>query len=583
MVLPFITRLLVYDAGLSRYSWYSDSKITSDFFTYYKSYAFIFLSIITALILLPYLLVKQGQTKDRMPFILIGIYSLFCLLSTVFSINMHASMVGGMTHFESIFVLMGYAIMLIYIYQIEKSNYDYICILRVLEFTLALLCIIGFFQMIGKDLLYHTWIQKLIIPKEYWKNFLGKLKFSNNRNAVSLTLFNPNYASVYLAMVIPFLLALIVPTEVNQNNVNDSYRLGKKEKSCCIILSILLLILLFKTYSRSGLIAFLISLIFLAYFYRKQLRRYLIYCIIAGTSCVLLFIGIDCLNHFKYINKITGTFQSLQDDDSDKLQDILTNQDDVTIKYKDSVISFSFAADSSQKDKLVFKNAKGKDISGFYNNRSKCLNYNQFGKMKIYAKVFGNNRAILCQFQNITWRFVLHEDNGYTYINDFGKEDKLRKIEHIGSQSLEDIGSGRGYIWSRSIPLLKNTLLLGKGPDTFLYVFPQSDYVGKANNCKTAYTLIEKPHSLYLMTAIQTGVISLIALLAFYLIYMISSIRIYKKHDLSTLQSQIGVGCFVATVSFMISGFFNDSSLQTTPFFIVMLGLGMDINYKMSR
>ncbi|MDD3174076.1 MAG: O-antigen ligase family protein, partial [Herbinix sp.] len=140
-----------------------------------------------------------------------------------------------------------------------------------------------------------------------------------------------------------------------------------------------------------------------------------------------------------------------------------------------------------------------------------------------------------------------------------------------------------GYIWSRSIPLLKDTLLLGNGPDTFPIVFPQSDYVGKANNCKTPYTLIEKPHNFYLMIGIQTGIISLISFLVFYLIYLMKSFRIYKNNNFSTLKARIGLGCLVSTLSFMISGFFNDSSLQTTPIFIVLLGLGMDINYKLGK
>lgn len=32
-------------------------------------------------------------------------------------------------------------------------------------------------------------------------------------------------------------------------------------------------------------------------------------------------------------------------------------------------------------------------------------------------------------------------------------------------------GSMRGYIWSRSLPLLKNTKVVGYGPDTFLMTF----------------------------------------------------------------------------------------------------------------
>jgi hypothetical protein len=85
------------------------------------------------------------------------------------------------------------------------------------------------------------------------------------------------------------------------------------------------------------------------------------------------------------------------------------------------------------------------------------------------------------------------------------------------------------------------------------------------------------------MMGIQTGVLSLIAFLAFYLFYMFQSIHIYKNIKLIGIKERVGFGCFIATLSFMISGFFNDSSLQTTPIYIILLGLGMDINLQLEK
>lgn len=47
--------------------------------------------------------------------------------------------------------------------------------------------------------------------------------------------------------------------------------------------------------------------------------------------------------------------------------------------------------------------------------------------------------------------------------------------------------SGRGYIWGRTIPLLKKFLLWGSGPDTFTVKFPQTDYVMKVNTGLNMY------------------------------------------------------------------------------------------------
>ena len=89
-------------------------------------------------------------------------------------------------------------------------------------------------------------------------------------------------------------------------------------------------------------------------------------------------------------------------------------------------------------------------------------------------------------------------------------------IEAVDFHGLETKGSGRIYIWSRTLPLLKKYFFVGSGPDTFYRAFPQNDYVGKEMYADTSARMIEKAHNGYLMTAVQTGVVSLILLLVFY-------------------------------------------------------------------
>jgi hypothetical protein len=278
-----------------------------------------------------------------------------------------------------------------------------------------------------------------------------------------------------------------------------------------------------------------------------------------------------------------GTVQSFYDEDGNhSLQEILTNPKEVSIRYKGDTVLVAFSEERKD-NTLVFHNEVGDDISGYYNSEEHILHWKQFEEIRLYIEDIEKESYIYCIINGTTWRFYQDKQKGYLYLNDFGKLDRLLKIERIGFENTEDIGSGRGYIWSRSLPILKDTIFIGKGPDTYPLVFPQSDYVGKANNCKTPYTLIEKPHSLYLMIAIQTGVLSLLALIGFCMIYLLKSFRIYEDNNLTTLKERMGLGCLLATLSFMISGIFNDSSLQTTPVFFVLLGLGMDINYKLTR
>ena len=70
--------------------------------------------------------------------------------------------------------------------------------------------------------------------------------------------------------------------------------------------------------------------------------------------------------------------------------------------------------------------------------------------------------------------------------------------EHIGFEGKEELGSSRGYIWSRTLPLLGNCLFTGFGPDTFTYNFPQNDVLAKYYSYEQFnegfYVTVDKPH-----------------------------------------------------------------------------------------
>ncbi len=578
-ILPFITRMITYDNGLSAYPWYPNNGTSNDFFSYYKSIAFIMIAAIAGIILIIYMAINRSPKKELKPLIPLGIYTFFIILSSLFTVSPKFTLVGGMAHFESVFVLVGYCIILVYTYQIDKKEEDYKSILKALLISVFVISLIGSFQMFGKDFLFQKDFQKIIIPRAQWKDYLGKIKSHLKNNAVSLTLFNPNFASVYLTMMLSFLLAFLIPGINKSKEIKEEKDSITREKLIYSVLIGILTILLFKTYSRTGLVALFISLMVMAYLCSKQLIRIWKECCIIGLVALLIFVGIDFLNDFRYLEKIQGTFLSLfaNEDEESSLDSILTNKDEILITYGEEAISFSFDP-SLEEPTLRFVNSRGEDITSYYNPDTKSLAWKNFKNHSFTIKEFEEEYFIYCIIDDITWIFFLDDNKGYAYVNDFAKVDKLISIPALGPKDLEDIGSGRGYIWSRSLPLLRETLFIGKGPDTFPIIFPQSDYVGKANNSETPYTLIEKPHSFYLMIALQTGVISLIAFILFYLNYFIKSIRLYKNLDLSTTKARMGLGCFLATISFMVSGLFVDSSLQTTPIFMVFIGLGMDIN-----
>ena len=93
----------------------------------------------------------------------------------------------------------------------------------------------------------------------------------------------------------------------------------------------------------------------------------------------------------------------------------------------------------------------------------------------------------------------------------------------------------------------------------------------------------DKPHNMYLGAAVNTGVISLAALVAIYVLYLIESVKTYRKHTFERFMDYIGMGIAVAVAGFMVSALVNDSTIQMMPVVYVLLGMGFAINHMVAE
>jgi O-antigen ligase len=168
-------------------------------------------------------------------------------------------------------------------------------------------------------------------------------------------------------------------------------------------------------------------------------------------------------------------------------------------------------------------------------------------------------------------------NEGVQFIDPRGKAVDL-PVESWGFAGQETMFSSRAYIWSRSIPLLKETLALGHGPDTFFIYFPQYDMVGKWRFLHSSSILVDKPHNLYLQLAINTGVISLLAFLSLVFYYLYSSWRLYRKAVFNSIYEVTGISASVAVIGYLISAFTYDSTVSVAPVFWGILGIGIACN-----
>jgi len=155
----------------------------------------------------------------------------------------------------------------------------------------------------------------------------------------------------------------------------------------------------------------------------------------------------------------------------------------------------------------------------------------------------------------------------------------------IGFEGRELWGSYRGFIWSRTFPLMPARTIIGSGPDTYTFVFPQNDLIGKLRFMEAPYTTVDKAHNIYLQTWITTGGISALALIFLFGYYILTSfMSILRSHmEEGIFLFGLRFGLLAGISAFCVSAMATDSTIGSSGVFYVMLGLGYGINYIVKR
>jgi O-antigen ligase len=183
-----------------------------------------------------------------------------------------------------------------------------------------------------------------------------------------------------------------------------------------------------------------------------------------------------------------------------------------------------------------------------------------------------------------SWPFIITKD-GTFYLTDPGALIRLQKTPHFGFKNKYDFGTGRGYIWSRTFPLMLHTLFIGNGADTFTMYFPQNDAVGiyyDSGHWSRTSPIFDKPHNFALLTFVDTGGISLLALLAIIGIYLVQGFQLYSRLSDYDLFAKVGAGCYLGIVAFLVAGMVYDTSVNVMPLIYGLLGIGIACNMALA-
>lgn len=531
-----------------------------------KASANLYIAIWAALTMGYLLAIGQMKIKKTKFYIPMAVYLGMVLLSFAFSDYKEVAWLGCVNRLEGTRTIICYIFMLFYIINVIDDVRDAYYIIAGVMFGAFLACLIGLLQFLGYDVLYEFFSSK--------QSLMGmevSTKFSSGE--VYQTVGNMNYVGMYLSLIIPLLICIIMnagkyPMFLSENGrtirKNHMVSIDKKYVYILTIASIVFLLLIviniYGAGSLGGLVAIVADVLFVIIMLQNRTWKRITVGVVAVIG--LIIAGVILYSRGTDTHKVIDYFETGKD-----CLTMSMNGNEINVYYNRNTGEYE-VKDGYKKPLNVFS-FEGED--GIYQ-----IEDDRFGGELIITPIDnGFDPYVLMDVRDEEFLFH-YTDEGVKYVNSLGNEVVLSTVKSIGFSNHLSAGSGRGYIWSRTIPLLKKSVLIGSGADTFMFDFPQDDYAGKYSLGMGLLLVTDKPHNMYLMMGVCTGWISLIAFLC--MIWMFIA-RVYEiVIDNNDIRSRV-ILVYIAAgiVGFLIDGMFNDSSVCIMPAFYCMLGVGMGL------
>lgn len=570
-VLPFYIRLHVIDIDLAQYPWFPNQDIWGDFFLFERSKMLIGTAVLALLILLDAFFLQSKKIKIHKKWFLFAVYIGFCVLSTICSDKREIALHGGIEHFEGLWVLLAYGMICFYGYYLAKSHGKCEFLFNLLVVVCFLLSVLGMMQMIGKDLLQTDGVLSLVIPNEF-KEYRDQVSFNFNNESMNLaymTLYNPNYVGSFVVLCFPILIGVFGWTK------------HKIKKIWVAVTYVLLLICLVGSQSKTGiLICMFIHFLMLLMWISTRLKEKRV----EKTMFIRSFMLVSLCAFIVGSAFFTISTQKELDTSFEKIS---IDGKGIEVTYKNRILHIDYHLEQDQvlpifRDQNGWEPACEYDVEhGEYLIQVEALNelriacYEKEGMVHIYLTN-----------QEKEWLFV--DEKGahqMSYVTIYGKTDHMVEATSVFPKSFDSLFTYRGYIWGRTIPLLKDKLLWGSGPDTFIYEFPQNDYVSRSHGEQGFFReILTKPHSMYLQMAVQTGVGSLLCFMLFVGHTLIKALMVIRKRtslnekkqrstQKNLQQDKQMVVLMYSIFGYMLVGIFNDSTVTVAPIFFLLLGV----------
>lgn len=568
LIVPLIVHMKMVPISASAYPFWKGESSDPDFFSYYKMVWFLIFTFFAILALVIKIYGEKYKIKRTYMYIPMGVYALFIIVSSVLSKSQDVVYRGFPNRYEGMFVLLAYMVILFIVINLLENDKQLKLLMGGILISGTIMGIIGAFQYLNMDFFQTEFGKKLMLPFSEWST-AGNLRFQLGPRAVYGTLYHTNYVGSFMAMLLPLCLAFTILIK------------DRTQKILFGALAGIMFLNLMASHSRAGISGSIFAIGILIILGRKILIRNWKYTIGLAVVLILVALGANAVTK----GDITSKIGTLTNDSAPSptatvgIKNITVNKNLIKISDANGVLNINWI-----NNQIAITDENNVKVAFNYNDKLKTVSFAQ-PKYLPYLLNLGNlssNQILELQRATLKINFKI-TTSGFKLYSSSGQVFDIKPVAKWGFEGYENLGSARGYIWSRSLPLLKNTILAGFGPDTFAIHFPQYDYMGKLLAYGDMTIIVDKPHNIYLQTGLNTGIISLLALLGLFIMYFISGLRIYWKRSFDNLFEICGLGIFTAVVGYLIAGLFNDSTISVSPVFWVLMGIGISINLKLSK
>lgn len=597
-LIPLVILTKDYQTNFSQYDWFTETELDQiDSFESAKGNCVVVMGVIAAAVIAISEYMQNRKKKrilencDLKVCILCAVYCAMVIISSVTSKYPDLAYDGGgYGQWQTMWVLLGYAMLFLYAYVFVTSERRISLLFRFFMVSTGIITLIGVLQGVGHNPIKWSWIQKIITSQSK----ITELGFKEGFAEVIMTFNNPNYVGPYIALLLPIVIAFVLTRAAENKAVAWIWRiLGS-------LVAVGLVVSLVGAGSSAGMLAVASGVVFVAVLIisgffskekkekekeeggeeKKSVRNYAIG---GGAVVVVILLAVVISRTTLFESTLNKLLEGGEDtrnvasivNHAEELQVELRNGSEfILVPILENNNSVSFQAFDEKNEPIAIEWSQEQDgyiLNDEHYNMITLKNVNFSVGENVYPGFRFNDTP-----NDISWIFM-NVDNEWKYYTPFGKFTKLKKIRHFGFENYQNIANRRGFIWSRTIPLMKDYWFKGIGPNAFIIAFPNNDFVG-SKRIGGNTTLVDKPHNTFLQVYVQTGGISALAYLGLGLLYMIGSIRLFWRRKCRTNLEKLGLGLCTGIFAFAVASLTNDGIVGTQVMYWVLLGTGYAIN-----